>query len=145
MFGEPGAIERSQFYEVFSGDEHDDVNELITQLEKELPNSLVNAYKGALYMKLSSFMPKAKLKIETFKKGHILLENEIKAQPENIEYRFLRLVIQEQSPPILKYKKDIKSDKRLIMDHYADLEPLVQKYVLNYANKSKQLNENEFK
>ncbi len=137
------AVEPAKFYAVFSGNSASDINEMITSLEKEETSSLINAYKGALYMKQSSFMKEAKQKIETFKKGRTLLETEINNQPDNAEYRFLRLVVQEKSPPILKYKKDITSDKDLLISHFSELDSFVQKQVINYSRQSKKLDENE--
>ncbi|MCG8580384.1 MAG: hypothetical protein MI866_10720 [Bacteroidales bacterium] len=139
------AIDRNEFYAVFSGNSPDDISELISRLEKEEPCSQINAYKGALYMKQSSFMKEARKKIDTFKKGKSLLEHEIMNHSNNVEYRFLRLVVQEKSPPILKYKKNIASDKEILLSHFAELDSCVKKYVINYSRQSKKLDEKEFK
>lgn len=130
------AVDRSQFYKVFSSESEQLVNDLLTQLEKDNSSSLLNAFKGALYMKQSSFLSKAKVKIETFKKGRILLENEIEAQPNNVEYRFLRLVIQEQAPSIVRYKSEIETDKQFVINNYSTLDHLLQKYISEYSKQS---------
>ncbi len=139
-------IERTRFYPVFSSESAENISNLIVQIEdEETSTSLANAYRGALYMKLSSLLPTPKSKLDAFKQGRNLLEKEIQNQPGNIEYRFLRLVIQEQSPALVKYKSKIKSDKELIISHYSKLDHFVQKQVINYARQSKSLNEKDLK
>lgn len=139
------SIERIQFYAVFTSDSSEIVKDLIEKIEEEAPNSVVNAFTGALYMKLSSLLPDPKSKLNTFKKGRKLLEKEIEMQPNNIEYRFLRLAIQEQSPGFLRYKKELQSDKELIVSHFSSLDNAVQKQVIFYAKQSKILNPQDLK
>lgn len=139
------AIERSQFYSVFSSDSLEDVNNLIMQLEGESENSTTNAFKGALYMQMAPLLSDPKSKLEAFKKGKILLEKEIGDQPNNIEYRFLRFAVQEQSPVFLRYKNEIKEDKNLIITHFSKLDYSIQKQIVNYTKKSKILHKKDLK
>ena len=44
---------------------------------------------------------------------------------ENVEYRFLRLPIQEHAPKIIKYQKDIQKDKEMIIREYKNLDKLM--------------------
>ncbi|WP_435262532.1 hypothetical protein [Tenacibaculum sp. nBUS_03] len=55
------------------------------------------------------FFPWKKLSI--FNKGKKRLESLIKRHPDNIDLRYLRLVIQENIPSLLNYKLNIKEDK----------------------------------
>jgi len=47
-------------------------------------------------------------KLKVFKTGLQELEASIKQDNTNAEYRFMRLMIQENAPGILGYKKEIK-------------------------------------
>jgi hypothetical protein len=55
------------------------------------------------------FFPWKKLSI--FNKGKKRLESLIMDNPDNIDLRYLRLVIQENIPSLLNYKLNIKEDK----------------------------------
>mgnify|MGYP000100189911 CR=1 FL=1 len=83
--------------------------------------------------KKSSYLKGAKLKIAVFKEGVVLVENEIKNQPQNIEYRFIRLSIQEHSPKILKYKSNLKEDKEIVVNGYTKLSNYLKKVIKEYA------------
>ncbi len=53
-------------------------------------------------------------KISIFKKEKHNLEQWIKKYPNNIHFRYIRLVIQENTPSFLKYNSSIKNDKIFI-------------------------------
>lgn len=113
--------------------------EQINLLEKADSSSSSKAYLGALYMKQASFLKSVNAKIKTFKKGRFLLEEEIKAHQHNMEYRLLRLMIQENAPSILKYNKDIDLDLKAIYQNYNLLSPELKKQVFMYSKNSKYL------
>jgi hypothetical protein len=131
-----GEIGKDEFYKAFSGKSEADIDKTMARLEQEKSSSLVQAYLGALYMKKSGFVKGAKAKIKMFKKGAGLLEEEIAKKTDNTEYRFLRLAIQENAPKILKYNKDLNTDKRAIMEGYKTLDPDMKKIIKNYAASS---------
>lgn len=81
---------------------------------KENKNISVKAYVISLQMKQAKYrtMPWSKLKI--FKKGKKSLERLIEKYPNNVHLRYVRLVIQEQTPGILGYKSAIKTDKAFL-------------------------------
>ena len=81
--------------------------------------------------------PVSKLKL--FKKGHTLLEAAIKQDPNNTEFRFLRLMIQENAPGILGYKVDEEKDSEFIRKSYKSLPEDLQKTIADYNKKSKVL------
>ena len=64
-------------------------------------------FTGALLMKKAGFNAPPAIKLHLFKSGHKMLEAAIRNNPENAEFRFLRLIIQEHAPGILGYKNDI--------------------------------------
>ncbi len=84
---------------------------------KETDKPVIVGYKSASIALKSRFEKGVKNKKQTFKRGINLLEKQIKRAPKNIELRFIRLSIQENSPKILGYKKNIKEDKTFIINH----------------------------
>jgi hypothetical protein len=61
----------------------------------------------------------------------------IAAEPDNVEYRFLRLSIQEHTPKIVGYKSNLEADKAFIIKHFAKLSLVVQRAVKDYSKESK--------
>jgi hypothetical protein len=53
-------------------------------------------------------------KISIFNKEKENLENLIKANPNNLHLRYVRLIIQENTPRLLNYFSDIEKDKLMI-------------------------------
>jgi hypothetical protein len=130
-------IDRQAFYKVLSDNSKEGIDREIARLGEEKGSSLSRAYLGAMYMKKSGFVKGAGDKIRTFKKGAVMLEEEIKSNPSNVEYRFLRLTVQENAPKILKYDKQLNEDKRAIIEGYERAEPDLKKIIKNYAAGSK--------
>ena len=104
------------------------------QILSKLPNH--KAFEGALLMKKSSFFKSPNQKLKCFKKGHALLENEIQAHAGNVEFRFLRFMIQEHAPQILKYNRNIQEDKKSIQTNYKSLNADLKKAIENYVRTS---------
>lgn len=93
------------------------------------------AYKGAGIALKGRFSKKIKDKRDFFIKGVTLLEYAISKSENNIELRFIRLGVQENTPKLLKYKKNIIEDKQFILSHYrtitsADLKQHIKDYIL---------------
>ena len=59
---------------------------------------------------------------------------------KNIIYRFLRFVIQENCPKILKYNTQIRTDSNIIRQNYKSLDKITKEFVRDYAKKSEVLN-----
>ncbi len=132
------SIQKNHFYKVISGENERDVNQ---QLEL-LKNSTLeekDAYEGALLMKKAGLVKGAKKKLNLFKTGRNILESQIKKDGSNIEFRFLRLIIQEHSPGILGYKDDLEKDQNYISANFKKLAPVVQQAVNDYSKTSKVL------
>lgn len=127
---------QAAFYEALSGKSENALDKVITDLGEEGASGKVQAYKGALLMKKAEFMKGAGNKLKIFKKGASMLEDEIKQKPGNVEFRFIRLVIQEHAPKILKYNTQIKEDKRMVVDGYKSLDASLKKVINNYSNSS---------
>ncbi len=76
------------------------------------------AYKGAAIALNAKSAKTLKEKKEGFIEGISFIEYAIKTEPNNIEPRFVRLGIQENTPKILKYKDAIEDDKQFILKQY---------------------------
>lgn len=137
--------EKKDFYKALSSGEESAIDQALENLEKENPSSRINACKGALTMKKAGFQKSVKVKVKTFKKGAYMLEDEIKSNPANTEYRFLRLTIQEHAPKVLKYNKQLDEDKQAVIAGFGKLDNDLKTIVSNYAKDSKVLKENDLK
>jgi len=132
-------VDRNVFYKTLSGGDLTQLKSYISQLEKEKTTATNNAYWGALTAKKANFEKGASQKIKTFKAGVKKLELEITNHPKNVEYRFLRLSIQEHCPKILKYNKNITDDALLISNGFAKQNSTLKKIIRKYAQQSKGL------
>ena len=94
-------------------------------------------------MKKASLLDVPIRKLDFFKRGRLLLETEIKNDPQNIEYRFLRLTIQENAPKFLKYDTKLISDKEIIINGFGNANKTLQSIIREYSNSSNILKENE--
>ena len=128
-------FDRSAFYAALkTGD--------ITEIDKEL--SIIDgasftekeAYKGTLLMKKAGLVKRPKEKLALFKEGRIKLETELHNNTDNIEYHFLRLIIQEHAPKITKYRAQLDEDSEYIKKNYKKLPADVQQVVLDYSKNS---------
>lgn len=138
------AVERNTFYNTLSGNSLENIDNTIKILEKEKATPIINAYKGSLLMKKSSFITKPKEKLAIFKTGRMLLEEEIEKQPNNIEMRLLRLIIQENCPKILKYNTQLEEDKIIIIKGFSSSEKDLKSIIKDYSKTSKILNPKDF-
>ena len=136
-------IDRQSFFNAFRGESLEVMEKTLERLHQEPVSPKTNAYQGALIMKKASFQKTAKQKIAEFKQGASLLEAAISSSPKNAEFRFLRLCIQENAPKILKYNKNIDSDKELIIQTYPHLNSQLKLIIFNYSKTSVVLSESD--
>src|SRR5947209_137661 len=122
----------------------------IGEIDKELSNvdasSLKDkdAFTGALLMKKAGLLKVPKEKLDIFKKGATKLETVIHADSSNVEYRFLRLIIQEHAPKVVKYNKNIATDAVFIKKNFKQLSPDIQKILIDYSQTSETLKPEDF-
>ena len=90
-------------------------------------------------MKAAQFQKTAKDKMSLFNAGKKILESEIKSNDSNVEYRFLRLLIQENAPKQLKYDGNIEEDALSIVAGYSKLKESTKTAIESYAKKSASL------
>lgn len=111
----------------------DKLAEQLTSVSKE-NNTVLVAYKGAVLTLKAKFARGIGNKKGYFKEGAELIEYAIKTKPKNIEIRCIRLGVQENSPRITGYKKNISEDKDFILKNYSSItDSEVKKFVKGYV------------
>ncbi|MHA4741495.1 hypothetical protein [Dyadobacter sp. MSC1_007] len=138
-------IDKGTYYKALASGEEQSINQALAKLEGQKASPKVNAYKGALTMKKAGFVKGVGGKVKTFKQGAHLLEEEIKSNPQNTEFRFLRLAVQEHAPGILKYNKELQEDKQAVVSGFDKLDTELKGVIADYARDSKVLKEADLK
>ncbi|MDC7999467.1 hypothetical protein POV26_00295 [Aequorivita todarodis] len=104
------------------------------------------AYKGAVLTLKAKFAKKKSDKKDFFKEGVALIESAVSADASNIEIRYIRLSVQENSPKFLGYHKNIEEDKEFILKHYGSISSAeLKEIVKDFAMKSENFDETEKK
>ena len=94
------------------------------------------AYKGAAITIKAKFAKTIKEKKRLFAEGVKLVEAAVKSEPNDIEIRLIRLSIQENTPKILNYKKNIVEDKKLLLSKLEEQSQSLRDYVKKYIKQS---------
>ena len=139
----PQKFEKAEFYEVMKSGSLDAINNEL-EIIKSAPEKERDGDEGALLMQKAGLLKKPKDRLSTFKQGRIKLETALLADPENTEIHFLRLIIEEHAPKIVKYHSDIEKDKAQIIKDFKSLSPAVRHAILDYCEKSKVLHKEDF-
>jgi hypothetical protein len=136
-------FDREIFYNTLASDNLISVN---AQLEAVRNSSLLekNAFEGTLLMKKAAIVSAPSEKLSLFKSGLKKLEAAINADKLNAEFRFLRLLIQENAPKFLGYHSNMNEDADVVRDSYKSLTEVIQRAVKDYSKKSKVLHDNDF-
>ena len=102
------------------------------------------AYKGAAIALVAKHAKTIKDKKEGFVEGVTLLEYAIEKEPNNIEARFIRFSIQENTPKLLKYKRNLDEDKRFILKQYQNIKSShLKNHIKDYISQSKVFTDEE--
>ncbi|HEU0135738.1 MAG TPA: hypothetical protein VFQ50_00455 [Flavobacterium sp.] len=109
--------------------------ELLSPIAKSDSKTLV-AYKGASTALKAKYARSKELKKSSFVEGVALLEYALKSEPNNVEIRLIRLSIQENTPKIMNYKKNLAEDKAFIIHNFSTQTPALQAYVRTYVKRS---------
>ena len=132
------SFDRSTFYKVIKSGNAEEIDAQI----KIVKGSLIpekEAYEGTLLMKRSDLFSKAKDKLNMFKSGRSKLESSISKDSDNTEYRFLRLIIQEHAPRVVKYRNELEKDSKWIQSNFNGLSQFLQHLIIDYSKESKVL------
>lgn len=131
-------FDKARFYEVAKSGDKEGIDEQLALLastnivEKE-------AYEGFLLMRKAGITARPAEKLKLFKAGRIKLETALVNDNTNAEYHFLRLIIEEKAPKIVKYNKDLEADRQIVTKEYKNLPAVVQHAIADYAKTSKVL------
>ena len=129
-------IDKSAFYTALEAGNAEEIDAQLN-IVKTSANAEKIAYEGTLLMKKAGMVGKPKDKLKLFKTGRTKLESSIASDKENTEYRFLRLIIQEHAPKIVKYKSNLEEDSQLIRSNFSSVSASLQQIILDYSKKSK--------
>ncbi|RKR14491.1 hypothetical protein CLV91_0568 [Maribacter vaceletii] len=124
---------------ILASDSKEVSEKLYTALENITKESkpILVAYKGASATLKAKHSKGIKQKKSFFKEGVGYLEFSIEKAPKNIEIRCLRLSVQENSPKILKYQKNIEEDKQFLIDNYKKItDKTIKKFIKDYVMQS---------
>ncbi|HMR20247.1 MAG TPA: hypothetical protein PKA53_13170 [Sphingobacterium sp.] len=103
-------------------------------LEKHAKSTVEKGYQAAFHMFMAKHTGNPIKKMHYFNGGKKLLEQQIVADANNIELRFIRLCIQYYIPDFLGYKEDIEKDKVFMRDNLyklqdEDVKSLIYRYL----------------
>ncbi|HEY0244228.1 MAG TPA: hypothetical protein VGC01_01585 [Mucilaginibacter sp.] len=136
-------FDKAAFYAIIKSGNKDEIdNELTLVTASSIPEK--EGYEGFLLMRKAGLIGKPAEKLKLFKAGRIKLETAIAGDEENVEYHFLRLIIEEKAPKIVKYHNDLETDKEIIINAYKNLPAVVQQAIIDYSKTSKVLHATDF-
>lgn len=139
----PSGLDKASFYSAMASKSMETVDLALAEVKlTDIPEK--TAYEGALLMKKAGLTSKSKEKMKLFKAGHAKLESAIKNDNEVVEYHFIRLMIQENSPKVVRYKGDLEKDAELVTASFKTLAPVVQQAIRDYSKTSSFLNSRDF-
>jgi hypothetical protein len=129
-------IDRAAYYKAIQQGKKELMDKELALLQSAPPEAR-QAFSGAMIMRKAGTAGSPHQKLKLFRQGHRDLEAAIKKDPGNVEYRFLRLIIQEHAPGILGYRDNLEEDSEIIRDNYQKLPAELRKLVEDYSKKSK--------
>lgn len=141
VFAKSGSL-RDNFYKALSSSNLELINKVIAET-KGTNSSLNKAFEGGLMMRKADLVKVPAEKLRLFKAGARLLEAEIASHPDNTEYRFIRLIVQENAPKVVRYRENIESDKEVIIRNFGSMSAELKKHVSDYAKNSKILSSHD--
>ena len=137
------SFDKPSFYAVLKSGKVAGINEQLDFLSTSSIGEK-DAYEGALLMRKAGLVKLPSEKLKLFKKGRIKLESALLKDNGNGEYHFLRLIIEEHAPKIVKYHTDIETDKQDIIKTFKNLPRAVQQAIIDYSKNSKVLSPQDF-
>ncbi len=74
-------------------------------------------YVASVIMQQAQYAGMPTKKLKYFREGKSMLEDYISHNPDDLEARYVRVLVQENIPGILGYKDNIDSDKSFVASH----------------------------
>lgn len=122
----PVELVRNQFPNINNLEQADSY---LSQLENE-NSPEAKAYKAILNFMKSRYVTFPFTKLKYFKVGKTELDNVINKNPNNVEIRYLRFLMQKEIPSFLGYNEHINEDLNVIISNFKSCN-------LNYQQKNK--------
>ena len=124
---------RESYYLAVEGEENLKAFENIL-INYSNPDNTILGYIGMSFMLKAKYAWLPNYKMEYFNKGKNFLESAISGDPNNVELKFMRFCIQNNTPSFLLYKKNLASDKSYIFKSFSaildnDLKLRISKYM----------------
>ncbi len=132
------SLDRESLYAALRSEDVRTIEKQIKNLEQSTDKNAM-AFTGALKMKQVGAVKDPAQKLKLFKAGHNKLEQAIANDQMNAEYKFLRLIIQENAPRFLNYHSHIEEDSKAVSDNFKNFSSQLQQEILVYSKKSKAL------
>ncbi len=130
------SFNKSDFYNAMAAKNEDEIDKQLDVIK--LAGTADKAgFEGALLMKKAGIAKGPKKKLDLFKAGHKKLESALKKDSSNVEFHFLRLMIQENAPSILGYKRNLESDRLYIKNNFSKMPAVAREAAINYSKASK--------
>jgi hypothetical protein len=112
---------------------------ILSSVDEKSP--LLLGYKASGTMMMANYVINPLSKLSYFNRGKRMLESAIAADTKSLELRFLRFMVQVNSPSFLGYVNNIESDKRYILDNMVNMTDMKSKeFVSAILKDSKHLN-----
>ena len=128
--------DRAAFYAAIRSGKIDNINNALAAINASSAHEK-DAFEGTLLMCKAGLVKVPAEKLKLFKEGRIKLETVIAKDSTVTEYRFMRLIVQEHAPKIVKYNKQLNTDKLYIEKSFKNLSPAVQQAIMDYSKDSK--------
>lgn len=104
-----------------------------TEVKKEKSDIRKKGYQAAYFMLKAAEEKAVMKKKDWFVKGSAQLDSLIQKHPKNIELKWIRLTIQDNTPKFLKYNSSIQHDLDFIHTHVKQLTDVeLKKAIQNY-------------
>lgn len=103
---------------------------LIEELSVSESKPIYIAYLGAFQSIWATHTSNPFNKLNTFNKGKSNIEQAVKAEPNNVEIRFIRYSIQIKTPLLLNYNGNTVEDKKFIKENLKTINsPVLLEYI----------------
>lgn len=145
FLGSPSISEVRKMYATASNSKTESADLLLKLSDVEVgdSNSVLVAYKGGGLALKGKFCSKIRDKKSNLVAGAKYIEAAVKASPNNVEIRFIRLSVQENLPSFISYRKNIKEDKAFIISNFKTLTGESKEYIKNFILQSKSFSDSD--
>ena len=123
------------YFEAFLSNDNAQMKKMETELKTFTQTPKIRAQRGALLAKIAMSEKDKSTKVRNFNMGKEMLEKQLRDNKENVEYRFMRLCIQTFCSG-MNYGDNIQDDKKMILDHFSELEEALKNIIRTYARTS---------